>query len=195
MRGKVVAQSATVKKRVWLPQGDWFSWNAEEGRACSPASGKYNEIAADTVIRGPIELDLECRVDQMPVYVNVSRIIPTRSSDLNKAGDNSIIWVLFASLDSRVSDAEGHLFEDDGISMDYHNSKSKANGTNSAGMLTTVSASRFRPHQCASPGTAERILTPECRPSECTDLSSEVWIQSGRVKPFAAQLKVRVMES
>ena len=148
---QVTGPKATVAKHVWLPHGKWFSWNAEEARNCVSAATASDIRDQNTkLLQGPMKLDLECGVGQMPVYVNASRIIPTRNSDVSSSESqgNSIIWVSFVPQEFNYRDgesthfAEGRLLEDDGVSMDYHHSKRQLTNQNaaSASMLTLATS-------------------------------------------------------
>ena len=125
----------TASKMIWLPPGEWANWhNASE------------------VYQGPKELLLsDLKLEDSPVFVNTSSIIPTQADfKYNKtASGNSgtfstsdpIIWVILPH--GSTTSAHGELFEDDGISMDYHK---RAN----SGLHTTVTASIERPQQLNS---------------------------------------------
>lgn len=85
--------------KVYLPEGNWY------------------EFFTDHALSGLSEIIVDCPVDQLPLYVRESSIIPMREQAGINVHDQSD--VLEIHLYRGSSDKEFLLYEDDGISFDY----------------------------------------------------------------------------
>merc|ERR1711871_713967 len=136
------SKAKAVAKQAWLPPGRWALWNAAEGRSCA---------GSNDVVDGPVHLNLTCTLGQTPVFVNTSTMVPTRLTDVKQGSglpiSDPLVWVLFPA--AAGTSAEGQVFEDDGVSMAYHQQMPTHNAA-TAGMLTRASATFNSTHGCVS---------------------------------------------
>ncbi len=141
----------TVAKQAWLPPGRWAAWNTVEGRSCA---------GSDSVVDGPAHLDLACALGQTPVFVNASAMVPTRSTDVKQGSglpiSDPLVWVMFPAAAGTA--AEGQVFEDDGVTMDYHR-QMPAHHAATAGLLTRAAATFNATHACVRVQGGEGTFT------------------------------------
>jgi alpha-glucosidase (family GH31 glycosyl hydrolase) len=95
-------QSHTVQKSIWLPSGVWVNWNGTQSHT------------------GPTVVTNNYGVQDIPLFVRSGVVIPlqTAASVVSSFAD-PIMWTLFPGANS----GSGHIYEDDGESLDYLNNK------------------------------------------------------------------------
>ena len=95
--------SGLAAEKVWLPEGDWIEW----------PTGKH--------LAGPIAVDRNFSIDQIPVYVKAGAIVPMQPH-MRYSGEKPIdplivnVWPLKPGTSSSYS-----VYEDSGASVEYQN--------------------------------------------------------------------------
>jgi alpha-glucosidase len=92
-------ESTKELTKVYLPEGNWY------------------EMFTDKPHAGKSEIVVDCPLDQLPVFVKGSSIIPMRERAGNTTADHGD--VLEIHLYKGTNDCSFLLYEDDGISYDY----------------------------------------------------------------------------
>jgi len=97
-------QSHTVQKSVWLPPDVWVNWNGTE------------------FYKGPTVVTNNYGVQDIPLFVRPGAVIPlqTAASVVSSFAD-PIMWTIFTFAGG--NSGSGHIYEDDGESLDYMNNK------------------------------------------------------------------------
>jgi Glycosyl hydrolases family 31 TIM-barrel domain/Glycosyl hydrolase family 31 C-terminal domain/Domain of unknown function (DUF5110) len=93
--------SLTAKKRIWLPEGNWF------------------ELYTGTKLKGPAVLERNYLLDEIPVFVKAGSILPMQLEENGaKNTVNPIVLKIFPG-----DSGSTKIYEDNGNSLDYKNNQ------------------------------------------------------------------------
>lgn len=97
----VPVTSAEKIKKHYLPSGQWY------------------DLYSDEILEGNQEMERECPIHEIPLFVKASSVIPMQhliQTTMEKPGDTLFIHIFYGT-ESNIFE----YYEDDGITMDYTN--------------------------------------------------------------------------